>query len=107
MWPANETESIVVWAKNVHRETREMPEGVRLLSTCREKSNSMIKYPIAVNPASGEIELSKGDAKTFGQEDLHVVTLRKKEWELRQAKLWGEKEKAKQTNLMPSVLVNS
>jgi len=37
MWPANETESTVDWARKDQRETRDMPDGVRLRSIWRER----------------------------------------------------------------------
>jgi hypothetical protein len=51
MWPANETESIVAWARKVHLETLEMPEGVRLREAWRENKIRMLRYASAEKPA--------------------------------------------------------
>ena len=46
---------MVDWTRKVHRETRDIPEGVRLRSDCREKSINIVRYEIAVNPASEKL----------------------------------------------------
>jgi hypothetical protein len=43
MWPAKETESMVAWERKVQRETREMPDGLRLRSSCREKRMRIVR----------------------------------------------------------------
>lgn len=50
--PANDTESVVAWARSVQRETRDKPDGVRLRFVCRENRIKRIRYAIAAVPAS-------------------------------------------------------
>jgi len=43
MWPANDTESIVAWARKVQRDMREIPDGLRLCSSCCENRSRTAK----------------------------------------------------------------